>query len=107
MLSDLNNYFESGEISDEVSTEILAVDAIIDVVVENILSTAENLKTIARPQARLEAQINNWWLSSATEYGYNPMVSKDTSNKLSTLSKVILTDWVFKIIFANVLKKTF
>ena len=107
ILSDLNNYLESGEISDEVSVEILAVDAIIDVVLENISSTAENLKTKARTQARLEAQINNWWLSSATEYGYNPTASKDTSNKLPTLSKVILTDWVFKIIFANVLKRRF
>jgi hypothetical protein len=107
ILSDLNNYLESGEISDEVSAEILAVDAIIDVVLENISSTAENLKTKARTQARLEVQINNWWLSSATEYGYNPTASKDTSNKLPTLSKVILTDWVFKIIFANVLKRHF
>ncbi len=107
ILSDLNNYLESGEISDEVSAEILAVDAIIDVVLENILSTAENLKTITRTKVRLEAQINNWWLSSATEYGYNPTALKDTSNKLPTLSKVILTDWVFKIIFANVLKRHF
>jgi type I restriction-modification system DNA methylase subunit len=107
ILSDLNSYLETGEISDDVSPELLAVDAIIDVVLENISSTAENLKTKVRTQARLEAQINNWWLSSATEYGYNPTASKDTSNKLPTLSKVILTDWVFKIIFANVLKRHF
>jgi type I restriction-modification system DNA methylase subunit len=107
ILSDLNNYFESGEISDEVSTEILAVDEIIDVILENIPSTAENLRTNLRRNSRLEAQINNWWLSSATEYGYNPTAARDASNKLPTLSKVILTDWVFKIIFANVLKRHF
>jgi len=107
ILADLNNYLESGEISDEVSTEILAVDAIIDVILENILSTAENIKNKTRTKARLEAQINNWWLSSASEYGFNPTATKDTVNKLPTLSKVILTDWVFKIIFANVLKRHF
>ncbi|MDG5800672.1 N-6 DNA methylase [Marinilabiliaceae bacterium ANBcel2] len=107
ILTDLNDYFETGEISDEVSTEILAVDAIIDVILENIPSTAENLRTNFRRNSRLEAQINNWWLSSATEYGYNPTAAKDASNKLPTLSKVILTDWVFKIIFANVLKRHF
>jgi len=107
ILSDLNSYFESGEISDEVSTEILAVDAIIDVILENISTTAENIRANFRRNPRLEAQINNWWLSSATEYGYNPTAAKDTSNKLPTLSKVILTDWVFKIIFANVLKRHF
>jgi type I restriction-modification system DNA methylase subunit len=107
ILTDLNSYLESGEISDEVSTEILAVDAIIDVILENILSTAENIKNKTRTKARLEAQINNWWLSSASEYGFNPTATKDTVNKLPTLSKVILTDWVFKIIFANVLKRHF
>jgi len=107
ILTDLNDYFETGAISDEVSAEILAVDAIIDVVLENIPSTAENLRANFRRNSRLEAQINNWWLSSATEYGFNPTAAKDASNELPTLSKVILTDWVFKIIFANVLKRHF
>lgn len=107
ILSDLNSYFESGEISDEVSTEILAVDAIIDVILENISSTAESLRDNTRTKSKLEAQINNWWLSSAFEYGFNPTAVKDAVNKLPTLSKVILTDWVFKIIFANVLKRHF
>ncbi|MGQ1946077.1 N-6 DNA methylase [Geofilum sp. OHC36d9] len=107
ILTDLNDYFETGEISGEVSAEILAVDAIIDLVLENIHSTAENLRANFRRNSRLEAQINNWWLSSASEYGYNPTSVKDSSNKLPTLSKVILTDWVFKIIFANVLKRHF
>lgn len=104
ILTDLNNYFGTGEISDEVSAEILAVDAIIDVILENILSTSENLRINLIRNSRLEAQINNWWLSSAPEYGYNPTTT-DAPNKLPTLSKVILTDWVFKIIFANVLKR--
>jgi hypothetical protein len=107
ILSDLNSYFESGVISDEVSTEILAVDAIIDVILENISPTAENIRTNFRRNSRLEAEINSWWLSSASEYGYNPTTAQDASNKLPTLSKVILTDWVFKIIFANVLKRHF
>ncbi|MBP7433379.1 SAM-dependent DNA methyltransferase [bacterium] len=107
ILLDLNSYFESGKISDEVSTEILAVDTIIDVILENIPSTAENIKTNFRRNSIIEAQINKWWLSSATEYGFNPTAAKDVSNKLPTLSKVILTDWVFKIIFANVLKRHF
>jgi type I restriction-modification system DNA methylase subunit len=107
ILSDLNGYFESGEISDEVSTEILAVDTIIDVILENITSTVENISTNFRRNSILEAQVNSWWLSSASEYGYNPTAVKDSTNKLPTISKVILTDWVFKIIFANVLKRHF
>lgn len=107
ILSDLNNYFENGDISDSVSAEILSVDATIDVILENIPSTVETLKNNTRRNSTLDAQINNWWLSSATEYGFNPTSAKDASNKLPTLAKVILTDWVFKIIFANVLKRHF
>jgi len=109
ILEDLNNYFESGEISDDVLSEILAVDKVIDVVLENIPSTAENLKIKTRSNTKLDALINNWWLSSAVEYGFNPTSKKDKDepNKFPTLSKVILTDWVFKIIFANVIKRHF
>lgn len=107
ILEDLNNYFVTGTISEVVSTEILAVDAIIDVVLENISSTTDNLKNSIRRNSRLEAKINNWWLSSASEYGFNPTAEKDKPNKFPTLSKVILTDWVFKVIFANVLKRHF
>jgi len=39
------------------------------------------------------------------KYGFNPTSSKDIQQKYQTLSKVILTDWVFKIIFGNILKR--
>ena len=107
ILTDLNSYFETGDISDTVSVEILSVDATIDVILENIPSTVDTLKNNTRRNSRLDAQINNWWLSSATEYGFNPTSAKDSPNKLPTLAKVILTDWVFKVIFANVLKRHF
>lgn len=107
ILSDLNEYFESGEISDEASSEIISIDAVIDVILMNVDSTVENIHSNIRANSVLEAQINEWWLSSAGEYGYNPTAAKDSGNKLPLLSKVILTDWVFKIVFANVLKKHF
>jgi len=107
ILQDLNNFFELGVISDDVLVDILAVDAVIDVVLENISSTATNLKNVTKRQSKLDAEINKWWLSSATEYGFNPTSETDKKSKFNTLSKVILTDWVFKIIFANVIKRHF
>ncbi len=107
ILEDLNHYFETGYISDTASAEILGIDTIIDVILENIPSTVDKLKNKTRTHAKLEAQINNWWLSSASEYGFDPTAPKELLNKWPTLSKVILTDWVFKIIFANVLKRHF
>lgn len=107
ILEDLNDYFEHGEITESGSSEILAIDKIIDIVLENIDSTAENIKENIKSSAVLDAQIDNWWLSSAAEYGFNPQTKKDVKHKLPTLSKVILTDWFFKIIFGNIIKRHF
>jgi hypothetical protein len=107
ILEYLNSYFVSGEISDDIIYEIFSIDKIIDIVLENVPPTTENLKSEIRGNSRLEAQINGWWLSSATEYGYKPASLKDKAQKLPTLSRVILTDWIFKIVFANILKRYF
>lgn len=104
MLSDLNTYFESGEISEVAETEILSIDDVIDVILENTLSTADAIKAKAKRNAQLEAEINQWWNSSFGEYGFT---ASQTVKKLPTLSMVVLTDWVFKITFAHILKKHF
>ena len=101
VLTDLNGFFESGEISEVTSQEILSIDEVIDVVLENTNNTAETLKSNARTTRQLDAKINLWWNSSSSEYGFN---SSQTEHKLPTLSMVVLTDWVFKIIFAHILK---
>ncbi|MFV0398117.1 MAG: N-6 DNA methylase [Bacteroidales bacterium] len=106
ILEDLNNFFEAGEISD-TAFEILAVDTVIDVILENVASTVGNLKVRMRASARFAAEINQWWFSSASEYGYNPSKESDKPHQLPTLSKVILTDWVIKIVFAHILKRYF
>ncbi|MDC9723533.1 MAG: N-6 DNA methylase [Urechidicola sp.] len=104
ILEDLNIFFESGEIKDVATSEILSIDEIIDIVLENTNETAENIKSKLLSNSRLEAEINRWWLVSANEYGQK---STDKTHILPTLSMVILTDWIFKIIFANILKRHF
>ena len=104
ILADLNNFFESGEIPEVTSQEILSIDEVIDVVLENTNDTAETLKAKARTTRQLDAKINLWWNSSSNEYGFT---STQTERKLATLSMVVLTDWVFKIIFAHILKRHF
>lgn len=106
ILEDLNYFFESGEIKEATSSEIISIDEVINVVLENSHSVAEEIKKRTRSNSKLEAQINSWWISSYSEYGYSS--SKDIkTHKLPTLSIVILTDWVFKILFAHILKKHF
>lgn len=104
ILADLNGFFESGAITEVTSKEILSIDEVIDVVLENTSNTAQTLKAKARTNRQLDAEINLWWNSSSNEYGFT---SSQTEHKLPTLSMVILTDWIFKIIFAHILKKHF
>jgi len=104
ILEDLNAFFENGEIKDSDISKILSIDEVIDIVLENTTETAETIKKEISSNSTLEATINQWWLISANEYGYK---ATNKTDLLSTLSMVILTDWVFKIIFANILKKHF
>lgn len=104
ILEDLNAFFEDGDIKDVTTSEILSIDEIIDIVLENTEETAENIKSKLRTNSRLEAKINRWWLVSANEYGQK---YTDKTHLIPTLSMVILTDWIFKIVFANILKRHF
>jgi len=106
ILADLNGFFESGEISEVTSKEILSIDEVIDVVLENTINTAETLKTKSRSSRQLDAEINIWWNSSYSEYGISK-ADEVKKHKFPTLSRVVLTDWIFKIIFAHILKKHF
>ena len=104
ILSDLNTYFESGEIASVSSNELLSIDDVIDVILENSSSTTDSIKVKAIRNSKLDAEINQWWSSSFGEYGFK---ATQTTHKLPTLSMVVLTDWVFKIVFAHILKTHF
>ncbi len=104
ILTDLNSFFESGQIEANTKAEIVSIRAVIDVILANTTDTAETLKQNIRKNAELEAQINHWWSVSCVEYGYK---NTDNEEKLTTLSTIALTNWVFKIVFAHILKKYF
>ena len=104
VLDDLNSFFESGVINDKTSTEIISIEDVIDIILENTSVTADYIKDKIKSNSLLDAKINQWWLETAGEYGLDPNKSDP---KFTTLSMVVLTDWVFKIVFANILKKYF
>ena len=104
ILNDLNLFFESGKINSNTTTEIISIEDVIDIVLENTSETGEFIKSKTNSDALLDVKIDQWWFETAGEYGFK---SNEIDNKYSTLSMVVLTDWVFKIVFANVLKKHF
>ena len=104
ILFDLNSFFESGAINSKTTTEIISIEDVIDIILENTSDTGEFIKNKTSSNSLLDAKINQWWLETAGEYGFD---SNETNYKYSTLSMVVLTDWVFKIVFANIIKKHF
>ena len=104
ILFDLNTFFESGEIDSKTTIEIISIEDVIDIILENTSDTGEFIKDKTNSNSLLDAKINQWWLETAGEYGFD---ANKADNKYSTLSMVVLTDWVFKIVFANILKKHF
>lgn len=102
ILETLFNYFESGSINGRISKEILSLSSVIDIILENTDATAQELFNGARADNFLNAQINNWWRSSSKEY---PAFSDQ--EKHTVLARVVLTDWVIKIIFGHIIKNYF
>jgi len=104
ILLDLNSFFESGEVNSRTTTEIISMEDVIDIILENTFDTGNYIQKKTNSNSLLDAKINQWWFETAGEYGFK---ANEIDNKYSTLSMVVLTDWVFKIVFANVLKKYF
>lgn len=100
ILDDLNSFFGSGEIDSKATTELASIEDVIEIILENTSETGELIKSKTGSNGLLDANINQWWLETSGEYGV-----KD--DKYLTLSMVVLTDWVFKIVFANILKRHF
>lgn len=97
----LNIYF-SENLNNKQNESFISVDKVFDIVLSNALETKLVLKQNIVRNTTFEAEINNWWRNTATEHGFK---FTDNEEKLNSLSMIILTDWVIKIIFANMIKR--
>ena len=102
ILETLFNYFDLGRIVGRIAAEVLSLSSVIDIILENTDATAEKLLNGSRSNNLLNAKINNWWRSSSNEY---PAFTQD--DKYKVLARVVLTDWVIKIIFGHIIKNYF
>lgn len=105
ILEDLNGFFELGELVKTPYRGIINIDTVIDIILDNTDSTAENLRKIVITNSIIDSGLNRWWTESAGEYGFEPNINIE--NKFIIYSKVILMDWLFKILFAHILKRYF
>lgn len=100
ILLDLNDFFVSGNLSNKKLIDNLSIDGFINVILENTDQTALNIKNAATKDRILSAEIQSWWLTSKNEYN-------DSGNIHQILARLVLTDWLIKFVFANIIKINF
>jgi len=97
ILREVNELFEKGELNKRNFIKTFSENQIIDIILQNSSSVAEELEQEARINGSFDADLNVWWKSVKMEY-------PDEDRQYRPLAKNILTNWVNKLIFAHVLK---
>lgn len=97
IINDLNEYLKKGAIKTITILDTFSGEQIVDLILKNNDSVASNLAKKAAHNATFDSEINLWWSSVKNEY----------INELEpwpVLGRIILTNWINKFIFANILK---
>lgn len=100
IILDLSGLFANGTLVQKQLIENLSFSSIIEVVLENTTATAELIRRNEGRNGNLRAEIDLWWRAAKFEYN-------DGDDRHLTLAKVVLTNWVIKFLFANILKRYF
>ncbi|MBI9031562.1 N-6 DNA methylase [bacterium] len=103
ILEYLNMFFSNANHNKQL-VSLFSIEKIFDVVLSNSLETKLSISKEIRKNSILEAEINHWWSDTSYEYGFS---FGEDDEKLNILSKIVLTDWIIKIIFANIIKRYF
>ncbi|MHB8278624.1 MAG: N-6 DNA methylase [Candidatus Humimicrobiaceae bacterium] len=95
VLKDLNNFFDDGEIEKKTFIKSFKDSTIIDFILRNSKSVANDLQKSARLDIKFSAEANIWWRVSKLDY--------PKQNQWEILSNIILVNWINKFLFAHIL----
>lgn len=97
ILNDLNNFFDQGQIRPS-RPEIVFGDNLFSNIINLITpSDTDSLRQAVARDADLDAEIDRWWSVNESEH-----VGQE---KISTLAKVNITNWLNRLLFCHYLKK--
>lgn len=100
ILNDLCFLFENNNIKSTQNIDAITGKTISEIILNNYMEVSDYIIDYCSDNAILNDEINVWWFSARNEYEKN-------SNKYDTLAKLVLTSWMNKFIFANLLKKDY
>lgn len=98
MMSELNSFFLSGELSPSRIGDIVADTVFSEIIKRNKGVTGEYLRTESAKNTVILAHISQWWSIVSGEYKF------DEPDKFYAYAKYILLNWINKITFANMIK---
>lgn len=95
ILKDLNSFFDSGKIEKKTFIESFKDSTIIEFILRNSSVVADSLQKSARKDVKFLAEANIWWRIAKLDY--------PKQNQWEILSKIILVNWINKLLFAHIL----
>ncbi|MBU1321255.1 MAG: N-6 DNA methylase [Nanoarchaeota archaeon] len=95
ILKDLNGFFDSGKIKKKTFIESFKDSTIIEFILRNSSVVADSLQKSARKDVKFLAEANIWWRLAKLDY--------PKQNQWEILSKIILVNWINKLLFAHIL----
>ncbi|MFA6925259.1 MAG: N-6 DNA methylase [Bacteroidales bacterium] len=95
ILKDLNGFFDSGKIEKKTFIESFKDSTIIEFILRNSSVVADGLQKSARKDVKFLAEANIWWRLAKLDY--------PKQNQWEILSKIILVNWINKLLFAHIL----
>ena len=100
IIEDLNNYFQDWILIWKSLVDTINLTTIIDSISNFSLGFKDFLKEKSIEDIRLSFEIDLWWLENKSSYQ-----EKDDLKKWEILTKIIINNWINKIIYAHILKK--
>ena len=95
----VNEYLVTGDIKKTSIKDVLTKTSISNLVNENKLLVANELKETAKHDSIMEAYLSTWWNSIKTEY------ERDEVDKYSAYAKGVIINWANRIVFAHLIKR--
>jgi tRNA1(Val) A37 N6-methylase TrmN6 len=96
IIDDLNDLFENKSISGKRFIEAYRSGGITSFILDNSTNLSELLESKAKREPKFRAQITLWGMKHKSEYG-------EKQNDSDVLSKIILSNWIGKFLFAHIL----
>ncbi len=98
ILLEINEYFVTGIFKTNIIGEVISNNLMAQIINDNQSLVAEEIKKQSISNLEIKYYIESWWEDVKQEY------LRDNKNEYMAYSRIVLLNWVNKIIFAHIIK---